>query len=456
MNAPPATIDSALASLLTGLPRGAVRPVPTHVADDAPFLRTTVGPLALMLTTPLLSVLFWIACAHHDGNVVAMVTAGPAAWWAELPAPSWTAAGIFAGWVALQAGLLRLLPGKPFEGPITPAGVRPHYVLNGVAAWVVTHALLVGAWWAGLYRADTLYEEYGSLLTLLALGALVFCGFLVWKGRTYPSSPDAVLTGNPVLDFWQGVELHPRMFGMSLKQLINCRVSMMGWSAVFVVFLLAQVERHGLASTSMIASTTVLVVYLFKFFWWEGGYFHSLDIMHDRFGYYIGWGVLAWVPAVYCLPALWLVDHPIQWHPAVAGLMVAVGLAAIWVNYDADAQRQRVRATNGDTLVWGKRPELLRAEYTTADGKRHESLLLLSGWWGVARHFHYVPELTLAAAWCAPSGFTHFLPWFYFFFLAILLTDRARRDERRCAAKYGHFWEQYRRRVPWRMVPGLY
>jgi 7-dehydrocholesterol reductase len=48
------------------------------------------------------------------------------------------------------------------------------------------------------------------------------------------------------------------------------------------------------------------------------------------------------------------------------------------------------------------------------------------------------------------------LPWFYLFFLTILLFDRAGRDERRCSAKYGAYWREYCDRVRWRIVPGLY
>src|SRR5690606_24783532 len=143
---------------------------------------------------------------------------------------------VIVGWVALQALLLRVLPGERLLGPVTPAGVQPAYVLNGVAAWVVSHALIAGGWAAGLFRAADFYHLYGSLLVTLNLGALAFCAFLYWKGRTHPSGPDAVLTGNLLFDFFQGPELHPRLFGVNLKQLVNCRVSMMGWSATFVLF----------------------------------------------------------------------------------------------------------------------------------------------------------------------------------------------------------------------------
>lgn len=445
-------VRGSLESWLTGLPVGAPRPAPpVKTALDASPLRAWIGPLALMTTTPFLTIAFAVVVLQNDGSLAGL----PSGQWA-FPRPSPWALAVIAGWSVVQWALLRGLPGPEVHGPVTPAGVRPTYRANGIAAWVVSHALIVGTWAAGAWSAEAFYLRYGEVLATLNVVALVACGFLYAKGRTFPSSPDAVYTGRFLFDFFQGVELHPRLFGTNLKQLLNCRVSMMGWSTLFVVFALAQIERTGALSTSMAASVAVLGLYLFKFFWWEEGYFHSIDVMHDRLGYYIGWGVLVWVPALYALPAFWLVDHPIAWHPLVAAAMVAVGALAIWVNYDADAQRQRVRATNGATTVWGRPPELIKASYTPADGVRRESLLLVSGWWGVARHFHYVPELILAAAWTVPAGFSHALPWAYVAFLAILLTDRARRDEKRCAAKYGPDWATYTARVPWRMVPGVY
>jgi 7-dehydrocholesterol reductase len=39
--------------------------------------------------------------------------------------------------------------------------------------------------------------------------------------------------------------------------------------------------------------------------------------------------------------------------------------------------------------------------------------------------------------------FNHFMPYLYVVYLIILLTDRAFRDDARCSAKYGKFWEQY-------------
>jgi 7-dehydrocholesterol reductase len=159
---------------------------------------------------------------------------------------------------------------------------------------------------------------------------------------------------------------------------------------------------------------------------------------------------------VYTLVGLYLVGHPTDFSLPVSAAIVVLGLGSIWINYAADAQRQRVRASNGAAKVWGKPAQVLRAEYTTGDGEKRYSLLLLSGWWSVARHFHYVPEILLSLAWTLPAGFGAALPYFYVLYLTILLVDRSGRDDLRCRQKYGPYWDQYCQRVPSKIIPGVY
>jgi 7-dehydrocholesterol reductase len=52
--------------------------------------------------------------------------------------------------------------------------------------------------------------------------------------------------------------------------------------------------------------------------------------------------------------------------------------------------------------------------------------------------------------------FSHPSPPPFFFGSQILLFDRAFRDDARCAAKYGAHWDQYRKLVPYMVVPGLF
>ena len=51
------------------------------------------------------------------------------------------------------------------------------------------------------------------------------------------------------------------------------------------------------------------------------------------------------------------------------------------------------------------------ATYTTTDGTPKTNLLLISGWWGLSRHFHYMPELGAALCWGLPALFQGAMPY---------------------------------------------
>jgi len=414
------------------------------------------APLALLCLAPPMTLALWVTCVELGGDTSAL-------WrivrehglWAILPRPSLVGLAAILGWSALQLALLRGLPGRRCEGPPTPAGARPIYRDNGLLAWAVSHGLLVAALLTGALPATAIFERLGEIIATANVLALVLCVAMQIRARRWAATPDVVITGNPVFDVFQGIELHPRVLGVDLKQLVNCRVSMMGWSALAIGCLAWEHGTTGAISPGLTVSVVLVVVYLLKFFVWERGYFHSLDMMHDRFGFYLCWGVLVWVPAVYLSPTYFIAANPsaMGWPAAVA--TIVVGVAAIVVNYAADAQRQRVRAAGGRVLVFGRPPVLIRAAYRTGDGASCENLLLASGWWGIARHFHYLPELVVALALTLPAGPVP-MAWVYPVFLGVLLVDRTHRDDERCRRKYGGAWEEYCRRVPWRIVPGLW
>lgn len=437
----------------------------THPLDFARrALRRTLVPLALLLLAPPFVMLLSYGILELDGSLSALLTAiyerGPVEVlrraWVPYLLGSPTAWAILAVFAASQLALTRLLPGRLVAGPVTPGGWIPRYRANGMLAFVVTVVAFLGASYGlGLFEASILYDRFPELIGALNIASLGLCAALYVKGRVAPSGPDRVVTGNPVFDLFAGVELHPRVLGWDLKQLINGRLGMMAWPLLILSYAAAQSERHGL-SDSMLVAVGLQLVYIAKFFYWEPGYWRSLDVMHDRAGFYICWGCLVWLPVVYTSHTLYLVDHPHQLGAPIALGIGLAGVASIAVNYLADRQRQRVRATRGHTRVWGREPELIHARYTTEDGKERESLLLTSGFWGLSRHFHYLPEWTAAVFWTLPVLFDAALPWTYVIFLGVLLTDRAFRDDRRCAEKYGADWDEYRRRVPYRIVPGVF
>ncbi|CEG56507.1 phosphatidylethanolamine N-methyltransferase family domain-containing protein [Legionella fallonii] len=424
-------------------------------------IRNLFGPLFLILVCPVFVMLMWYTNTELNGSLLALwnllLEQGVAQTiykvWAPVFWGSATAWKVIFYFTIFQLAIMRLLPGKMFNGPITPQGNVPVYKENGALAFITTMVVFcVASFGLNLFPATILYDNLGAILGALNLSSLIFCAFLYVKGRFFPSTTDSGTTNNILFDYYWGTELYPQIWGWSLKKFITCRFGMMSWGLFLLSYAAKQAELGGLAN-SMLISVALQLLYVGKFFIWEKGYLRSLDIMHDRAGFYICWGCMVWVPCVYTSPSMYLVLHPIQLSVGWAVAIFVLGVASILINYWADAQRLTTRASNGQCTVWGKKPVTVLAHYKTSDGESKQSLLLASGWWGVARHFHYVPEIAGAFFWSLPALFENFSPYFYVCFLTVLLLDRAFRDDKRCANKYGQYWTKYCELVPYKIVP---
>ena len=78
-------------------------------------------------------------------------------------------------------------------------------------------------------------------------------------------------------------------------------------------------------------------------------------------------------------------------------------------------------------------------EYFNHDGKLKKSKLMLSGYWGLARHMNYLMEINLSLSWALPAVGYGITPFAYFIFIIILLVHRTYRDEEKCKQKYKCF-----------------
>lgn len=417
------------------------------------------GPLMLVGIPPIFVHIMWHTNYNCDGSFARMFSEMlenpaeqlPRAFLTPLDPMAWQ---IIAVYVVVQAALMRLVPGKEYIGPTTNCGNVPVYKANGVQAYICSILLFLAGQQAGLYNGGVIYNHFGHLLPSMNLLALAFCGFLYIKGRVFPSSTDSGHTGNPIFDYYWGTELYPRIFGWDVKQFTNCRFGMVFWPLSTISYAFAQHERYGYVADSMWVNMVLQLIYCTKFFMWETGYLASMDIQHDRAGYYLCWGCMCFLPTLYTSHTFYLTEHPVILGTPLALAIFAAGALCIYINYDCDRQRAAFRA-NPKIKIWGAEAQYINAKYRTEKGIR-DSTLLYSGWWGMARHFHYVFEISASFFWSLPALFTHFMPYFYVVYLIILLTDRAHRDDARCGAKYGKYWVEYKKKVPYKIIPGLY
>jgi delta14-sterol reductase len=161
------------------------------------------------------------------------------------------------------------------------------------------------------------------------------------------------------------------------------------------------------------------------------------------------------------------------------------------------------RASNNEKNRFRTNPEdpkIKHLEYMTT---KSGSKLLVSGWWGTARHINYLGDWLLSWSYCLPTavagyiirpsspfslhdirgtspeggaflkndrslaggvevvpgearGWGMLVTYFYMIYFAVLLVHREMRDEEKCRKKYGKDWDEYCRRVPSKIIPGIY
>jgi delta14-sterol reductase/lamin-B receptor len=209
-----------------------------------------------------------------------------------------------------------------------------------------------------------------------------------------------------------------------------------------------QYQRYGEVSIAMWAVIVLQLIYVANTFWNESWLLTTIDIQQERFGWMLVFGDLVLVPMTYCLQAFYLIDHFRDPSPLWIAAVILVNAAGYAIFMGANLQKNRFRRDPENCIIWGKPARSMETERGTR--------LLLSGFWGLARHVNYLGDWMIALSWGLLCGFGSIIPYFYPIWFALLLVTRERRDDRWCAEKYGADWDRYREQVRWRIIPGIY
>ncbi|CAH2325201.1 delta(14)-sterol reductase [Pelobates cultripes] len=358
-----------------------------------------------------------------------------------------TAVTVLLAWISFQAILYMLPMGKVVEGIPLRDKTRLKYKINAFHAMVVSF-LLAGVAFVLKLPLSYVYDHFLQLAVGAGFLALALSIFLYFKAL---AAPDSALapggnSGNPIYDFFIGHELNPRIGSFDLKYFCELRPGLIGWCLINLCFLVKEVELRGSPSLSMILVCAFQALYVMDALWNEECILTTMDIVHDGFGFMLAFGDLCWVPFTYSLQAYFLVSHPQELGTFAALCIVLINTVGYIIFRGSNSQKNAFRRNPADPQVAGLKT------IPTATGKR----LLVSGWWGIVRHPNYLGDLIMALAWSLPCGLSHILPYFYVTYFTVLLIHREARDEHQCMKKYGLAWQEYCRRVPYRMFPYIY
>lgn len=215
-----------------------------------------------------------------------------------------TAAQLYTAWVTFQVLLYMLLPdfchkflpgyvGGVQEGAVTPAGVVNKYQINGLQAWLITHLL----WFANShvlswFSPTIIFDNWIPLLWCANILGYAVSTFAMIKGYCFPTDArDCKFTGNFFYNYMMGIEFNPRIGKwFDFKLFFNGRPGIVAWTLINLSFAAKQQQLYGHVTNSMVLVNVLQAIYVLDFFWNETWYLKTIDICHDHFGWYLGWG----------------------------------------------------------------------------------------------------------------------------------------------------------------------
>lgn len=351
---------------------------------------------------------------------------------------------------------MMILPGKIHYGPPTRSNYRPKYCNSGWMFYLLSLSITVPLIWH--YSVLHLYYKFSTFIGVLILWAVTLSMALFVKGHIAPDEGEHNSSGNPIFDYFCGIELYPHLLpSVNIKILFNSRFFHLLWNLIVLTAWKANYELRGQFNWQMSIVTILPTAYIAKSCFWEDGYMHSFDITSERLGFILTYGVFVHVPVFYTLPSTFLVVNSLpneQLNVPIQVTSLVLFSVSLLATYKIDTQRIHTRLTDGQCTVWRRSPKLIKAKYRDEYGNEQSSLLLASGYWGFSRHPNYLSESVTFLAMALPTE--SILPHVLLLIIITTLVHRTFRDDNKCALKYQKYWNDYRQLVPYKIVPGIF
>ncbi|BAT09452.1 delta(14)-sterol reductase [Oryza sativa Japonica Group] len=358
--------------------------------------------------------------------------------------PSWSAVLVLFSYLGYLAAAGAVLPGKLVPGAVLPDSSRLHYRCNGLLSLLLLLVLSALGVYMGWMSPTVIADRGIELLSTTFIFSVIVTFLLYYSGlRSHhkSSSLKPHITGNFIQDWWLGVQLNPHFMGVDLK-FFFVRAGMMAW--LFInLSLFAKSYLAGSANLSVILYQFFCAWYIVDYFVHEEFMTSTWDIIAERLGFMLVFGDLVFIPFTFTIQGWWLLRNKVELSLLAAVVNCFIFVIGYLVFRGANKQKH-IFKKNPKALIWGKPPKLV-------GGK-----LLVSGYWGIARHCNYLGDILLALSFSLPCGTSSVIPYFYPTYLFILLIWRERRDEARCSEKYKEIWVEYCKLVPWRIFPYVY
>jgi delta14-sterol reductase len=362
--------------------------------------------------------------------------------------------GFFAPWgvYALVLTLHVALPAREVAGYVRDeSGVPLRYRLNGLAVLFVIVASYGAAAHFGLLPWDYFFvHRWEGLAGACALGLLFTAAIVLGapQGRVLDGARRGMLA-----DLYFGRRDNPQVkIGGAIvdAKMVLYLVGAVQLELNVLSFTARHVELHpDHVSAGVILYAGLLSFFVCEYLFFEEVHLYTYDFVAERVGFKLGWGCIAFYPYFYGVGLWALAERPDPRTPAALLLLYGVLFLSGWVLSRGANLQKYLFKIRPDAHLFG-----VIAPVAVTDGRRQ---LLCNAFWGLSRHVNYLGEILMALGVALSLGYPAALwPWLYPLYYVALLLPRQADDDRRCALKYGPLWDEYVRRVPYRIVPWLY
>nr|XP_025876333.1 delta(14)-sterol reductase isoform X2 [Oryza sativa Japonica Group] len=306
--------------------------------------------------------------------------------------PSWSAVLVLFSYLGYLAAAGAVLPGKLVPGAVLPDSSRLHYRCNGLLSLLLLLVLSALGVYMGWMSPTVIADRGIELLSTTFIFSVIVTFLLYYSGlRSHhkSSSLKPHITGNFIQDWWLGVQLNPHFMGVDLK-FFFVRAGMMAW--LFInLSLFAKSYLAGSANLSVILYQFFCAWYIVDYFVHEEFMTSTWDIIAERLGFMLVFGDLVFIPFTFTIQGWWLLRNKVELSLLAAVVNCFIFVIGYLVFRGANKQKH-IFKKNPKALIWGKPPKLV-------GGK-----LLVSGYWGIARHCNYLGDILLALSFSLPCG----------------------------------------------------
>lgn len=337
-----------------------------------------------------------------------------------------------------------LLPGRWVTGYVTrsnsPGKLR--YRLNGLLVLFMVVLLWVVLCYWGIMDWDWLYAyRWYTLAGAVSVGLLFSLALVL----PYPPVKHGFLA-----DFYLGRLENPQL----RDGRIDAKMYLYLAGAVMLELnVLSFTAHHCLlygvnGSPGIYLAAAMLTFFVIDYLTFEEVHLYTYDFLAERVGFKLGFGCLAFYPFFYAVPLWATADLPDPRTPVYGLIIYGLVFLGSWVlSRGANLQKYFFKKDPNRAFL-GILPQ------TLGDGK---NIILINGFWGLSRHINYLGEIGMAIGIVLFAGHPLMVwPWLYPLYYIVLLFPRQLADDQRCARKYGTLWDQYRNKVPYRIIPFLY